>query len=455
MLRVSRPGHTHTHTRAHTEHKHAGWSTEHHRDDTTPPHTDTDGPGGLGPDHTQRMPAHPAPCLPWGRPCGCHLISALQRGDPRARCRTPNGHTLACRHIPPPSLDVHRSRFDTHRELALVYSVSKTRIYKGQPRSKYQTRSWGRSTATDPGAGLDSRGGSWRGGGRCRSCRPGATRLLPGVCARGSALHPSESGEGLPEMGLSSRHHQNSLPKGSSKPTSRGPTPSPARPVSAAQSRHLLQKVLPTTVWAPGVQGLGERTEWRSKGPVASVWSELSLRGSRQCGSPGPAPPRHPPETRLGKACRRKAIRSHGPRSPQERERAAPWPVPHGGLVPAVPCPTEGGERKATGEQAGRRAARPIAHRGERLTSLGRCSFSLVGAWPHPRSDAGSQGVQSPGNVATNPEEPPVPASLLGMSRYRKSEGQRTNIKKVALPSDLPTSTYLVRGDRWLPRLFP
>lgn len=192
-----------------------------------------------------------------------------------------------------------------------------------------------------PGPGLDSRGGSWRGGGRCRSCRPGGTRLLSGVCARGSALHPSESGEGLPEMGLSSRHHQNLLPKGSSKPTSRGPTPSPARPVSAAQSRHLLQKVLPTTVWAPGVQGLGERTEWRSKGPVASVWSELSLRGGRQCGSPGPAPPRHPPETRLGKACRRKAIRSHGPRSPQERERAAPWPVPHGGLVPAVPCPTE------------------------------------------------------------------------------------------------------------------
>lgn len=91
-------------------------------------------------------------------------------------------------------------------------------------------------------------------------------------------------------------------------------------------------------------------------------------------------------------------------------------------------------------------------HSGEGLTSLRRYSFSLTGVLQHPSSDAGSQGGQ--GGQSRGPE-PAFLASILDMSRYRKSEGQRTNIKTEALPSDLPTSTYLVQGDRWLPRLFP
>lgn len=48
-------------------------------------------------------------------------------------------------------------RFDTHRELALAYSTSKNRIYKGQPRFKYQTVvALGRSIATVHRAGLVS-----------------------------------------------------------------------------------------------------------------------------------------------------------------------------------------------------------------------------------------------------------------------------------------------------------
>lgn len=75
----------------HTEHKHAGSSTEHHREDMTPPHSDTD----LGdsdqtthsaclltpPPATQNKDGRCAPghCLPYSRPCGCDIISAEWR----------------------------------------------------------------------------------------------------------------------------------------------------------------------------------------------------------------------------------------------------------------------------------------------------------------------------------------------------------------------------------------
>lgn len=91
------------------------------------------------------------------------MESPLQSGDPRAICHTPNGHTRSCTHIPHPSLSVHwvqedsQIGFDTHRELALAYSMLINRIYKGQPRFKYQTMALGRCITTDQGAGLGSR----------------------------------------------------------------------------------------------------------------------------------------------------------------------------------------------------------------------------------------------------------------------------------------------------------
>ena len=83
-------------------------------------------------------------------------MSPLPTGDPEAICHTPLD-TRSCTHTESLAACGLGPRFDTHRELALVYSTSKNRIYKGQPRSKYQTVvALGRSIATVHRAGLVS-----------------------------------------------------------------------------------------------------------------------------------------------------------------------------------------------------------------------------------------------------------------------------------------------------------
>lgn len=106
-----------------------------------------------------------------------------------------------------------KTRFDTHRELALVYSMSINRIYKGQPRFKYQTIALGRFLTIIHGAGLLSRGSSW--GGRGWEMRDQQTRWQtpPASCVPiGQLSIPKGPGRGrcqcpFTRISLISRHH--------------------------------------------------------------------------------------------------------------------------------------------------------------------------------------------------------------------------------------------------------
>lgn len=86
-----------------------------------------------------------------------------------------------------------QTRFDAHRELALVYSMSINRIYKGQPRFKHQTVALGRSIAKVSGLAW-SPGIRPREGREMQTGRPEGKHLLPSVCP--SARSPSHGAQG-------------------------------------------------------------------------------------------------------------------------------------------------------------------------------------------------------------------------------------------------------------------
>lgn len=129
-----------------------------------------------GPDrtHSACLLTHPRVAgrgkVPWAVACPradrVPVASSRKSGDPRAICHTA-GWTRTFMHTHTASLaerdwvqEDSQTRFDAHRELALVYSMSINRIYKGQPRFKYQTVALGRSIATVHGPGLVSWGPS-------------------------------------------------------------------------------------------------------------------------------------------------------------------------------------------------------------------------------------------------------------------------------------------------------
>lgn len=185
-----------------------------------PPRASADRPS-RDPDHTHRACLLPHPrATGTGDAAGsCPSQSATRPRSHRSAvtherlAHTANGHTRSCTHTHTTSLaewdwvqEDSQTRFDTHRELALVYSMSKNRIYKGQPRFKYQTVALGRSMLRFSGL-ASSPGIRPREGRDRRTGRPEGRHLLPGVCPRvSSPSHGAQGGAGAPMPLHCNRH---------------------------------------------------------------------------------------------------------------------------------------------------------------------------------------------------------------------------------------------------------
>lgn len=285
----------------------------------------------------------------------------------------------------------------------------------------------------------------------------------PARCVRAPAAGspplgaPSGAEVRAPSLKLASfpgiRPNWDLFPQRSSTPRPHSACPELRFSVSAEQCRGLEATWAPPpgsppdNVWGLMAQGLGDFTQHRSKGPVAHVWSSLPRGRGPHCGPLAPAHPCHSPEALLG----------------QTRAGKGPHLVRHTqthGQLKAASTPEKGHQPKAPGEQmAHLNPSRPPNP--HQPPSPRRCSPLL------DSTDGGCCDTHTL-VLASGPDAPPwqpgcakrtvtqpekclqhrllLLASSLEVSRDRRSESQRTNIETEALPSDLPTSTYLAQG---------